>query len=139
MQITSFKIARYILMILVIILCVGIISWILFSPSDKNDNAHVDNVIRITNTDPCVQKVNNSIAQLWAYNMNDVPQKYIDMIDSYLNEKIATKTTGYCNDTKFTCKPGQARKDCDPCALGSAKQFAMDQQIVDMISTECKE
>lgn len=141
MQTTSFKIARYILIVFVLILCVGILAWILFSGNNNsnNQNENVNNVIRITNSDPCVQEVNNTIAQLWAYDINSVPQKYIDMIEEYTNEKISVKTTGYCNDVKFTCKPGQIRKDCDPCALGSAKQFAMDQQIVDMISIKCKQ
>lgn len=138
MQTTSFRISRYILLILVIILCTGIIAWTLVSKRQNHqNNAPVDNVIRITNTDPCVQDVTNKISQLWAYSPDDIPMKYLNMINEYINERITAKITGYCNDIKFTCKTGQLRKDCDPCALGSAKQFAMDQQIVDTVVQKC--
>ncbi len=138
MQTTSFRISRYILLILVIILCTGIIAWTLVSKRQNHqNNAPVDNVIRITNTDPCVQDVTNKISQLWAYSPDDIPMKYLNMINEYINERITAKITGYCNDIKFTCKTGQLRKDCDPCALGSAKQFAMDQQIVDTVAQKC--
>lgn len=138
MQTTSFRISRYILLILVIILCTGIIAWTLVSKRQNHqNNAPVDNVIRITNTDPCVQDVTNKISQLWAYSPDDIPMKYLNMINEYINERITAKITSYCNDIKFTCKTGQLRKDCDPCALGSAKQFAMDQQIVDTVAQKC--
>ena len=140
MQTTSFKISRYILLVLVLVLCIGIIAWTIVTrnkPSQES-NAPVDNVIRITNSDSCVQEVTNTISRLWAYDADKVPQKYVDMINTYANERITTRTTGYCNDIKFTCKAGQLRKDCDPCAIGSARQFAMDQQIVDTIAKECQ-
>ena len=46
---TSFKIAQYILMFLVAILCIGIVAWIL-SGGDKSDthDASADNIIQIT-------------------------------------------------------------------------------------------
>lgn len=139
MQTTSFKISRYILLVLVLVLCIGIIAWTIVTrnKSSQESNAPVDNVIRITNSDSCVQDVTNKISQLWAYSPDDIPMKYLNMINEYINERITAKITGYCNDIKFTCKTGQLRKDCDPCALGSAKQFAMDQQIVDTVAQKC--
>lgn len=54
-QTTSFKIAQYILMFLVAVLCVGIIIWVLTAGKKNNDGQpSVDNVIRVTNTNPCV-------------------------------------------------------------------------------------
>lgn len=140
-QTTSFKIAQYILMFLVALLCIGIIIWIFTAgKADKNNNSgqSVDNVIRITNTDPCVQQVNNAISQLWAYNIDSVPEKYINIANNYVNEQITVHTSGVCNDVNFVCRPGQIRRDCDPCAIGSGRQFAMQQQINDEIEMQCK-
>lgn len=140
LQTTSFKIARYILFALVLILCAWIIIYTLVSKEEGNTmNINDENVIRVTNNqNPCEQNINNSISQMWAYNFENVPQKYLSMIDAYVNEEITTRETGYCNNVKFTCTPGQIRKDCDPCAAGSARQFAMDKQIADTIAQECK-
>lgn len=139
MQLTSFKISRYILFILVIVLCTGIIIWTLKSEKQtQHVNSNADNVIRITNSDPCVKKVTSTIYQLWAYTPDKVPQNYITMVENYVNEKISIRTTGDCDGIPFTCKAGQLRKDCDPCALSSARQFAMEQQIVDTITDQCR-
>lgn len=50
MQTNSFTIAHYILMFLVVVLCAGIIGWVMFSDSSpsRDSGAPVDNVIRIT-------------------------------------------------------------------------------------------
>lgn len=140
LQTTSFKIARYILLALVLVLCIGIITWTLIARNraDQSTSGTVENVIRITNTDPCVQSVNNAVSQMWAYNAVSIPQKYRDMVTQYVNEKITTRINGSCNDVRFVCRPGQIRRDCDPCAQGSARQFAMEQQISDMIAEQCK-
>ena len=139
LQTNSFRISRYILLALVLILCIGIIVWTFINNRDwaAQSDTTVDNVIHITNNDPCVQNINNAISQLWAYTPNQIPQKYQDMITQYMNEKITTRQDGYCNDTKFTCRPGQTRRDCDPCAAGSARQFAQEQHIADTIAQEC--
>lgn len=139
-QTTSFKIAQYILMFLVAALCVGIIVWVISAQNTQNTlNATSDNVIRVNNnTSPCIQNVNNKIAQMWAYNPDAIPEKYLAIANEYPNEKITTKIDGTCNNTKFTCRPGQMRRDCDPCAAGTARQIAMDQHITDTIAQECK-
>ena len=60
---TSFKIAQYILMFLVAVLCVGIIIWVLTAGKKNNDGQpSVDNVIRITNTNPCAAGSGRQIA-----------------------------------------------------------------------------
>lgn len=140
LQTNSFKISRYILLALVLVLCIGIITWTLINHHNatKANDSTVENVIRITNNNPCVQQVNNTISQLWAYDFNNVPQKYKDMINAYLNETIPSRINGMCNNTKFVCRAGQIRGDCDPCAAGSAKQFAMEKHISDTIAEQCK-
>lgn len=138
-QTNSFKISRYILLALVLILCIGIITWTLVSKNRvAQSDTTVDNVIRITNNDPCIQNVNSIVAQMWAYDEPDIPQKYRDMITQYLDTEITSRIDGMCNDVKFVCRPGQLRRDCDPCATGSARQFAMEKQISDMIAEQCK-
>lgn len=139
-QLTSFKIAKYILFLLVLVLCIWIIIYIFVSEDNESrTNSNEENIIRVNNNQsPCEKNITNNVSQMWAYNFESVPQKYINIMEEYLNEPITMRESGYCNDTKFTCKPGQLRKDCDPCALGSARQFALNQQIADEIAKECE-
>lgn len=137
-QITSFKTTQYILLFFIVIICIWLAAWLIISNSRaKKLDADTINVIHITNNDPCAQRVNNYVARLWAYTPENVPEKYLIMADEYANEKITTKIKGACNNIKFTCRAGQIRKDCDPCAVTSGRQFAMEQQISDIISQEC--
>ena len=75
LQTTSFKIARYILFALVLILCAWIIIYTLVSKEEGNTmNINDENVIRVTNNQtPCEQNINNSISQMWTYNFENVP------------------------------------------------------------------
>lgn len=136
----SFSIAQYILLFLVVVLCIGIVAWTLVHTGRnmKSENP-ATNVVHITNTDPCVQNIMNVVSQTWAYNPNSVPQKYLDLATQYANAQITTRIHGACNEITFVCRPGQIRRDCDPCALSSARQIAMDQQIADMIQSNCPE
>lgn len=139
-QTTSFGIAQYILLFLVAALCVGIVAWTMITAAHKdNITASTPTITHITNTDPCVQNITNTVSQIWAYNPELVPQIYMDMATNYANEQITTKIYGACNDIKFVCRPGQIRRDCDPCAIGGGRQMAMDQQIADMVQENCPE
>ncbi len=136
-QTNPFTIAHYILMFLVAGLCIGVVAWAMISAGGNRPVSNVEPVTHIANTDPCSQKMMNAVAQMWAYNPGAVPQKYWDLAAEYANEQIKTRIRGACNDVKFVCRPGQIRRDCDPCALGSARQMAMDQQTADMIAENC--
>lgn len=137
-QLTSFKTAQYILLFFIVIICIWLAAWLVISASrEKSQTPDTVNVIHITNNDPCAKRVNNYVSRLWAYTPENIPEKYLIMANEYANEKITTKTKGACNNIKFTCRAGQIRKDCDPCAINFGRQFAMEQQISDTISQEC--
>ncbi len=133
----SFTIARYILLFLVVIITIVIIAWTLVSSHRRTTNSSQQNVIHISNNDPCVQDVTNTISRIWAYSPSMVPQKYADMIRQYINAPITERINGACNDTRFVCRPGQIRRECDPCALASARAAAMDQHIADTVARDC--
>ena len=63
--------------------------------------------------------------------------KEIVIAIEYLNEPILNRTYGICQDVAFVCHPGQTRRECDPCAVPSARAIAKQQQIADMIKTNC--
>ncbi len=137
-QPTSFKTAQYILLFFIVIICIWLAAWLIISDNrTKNQDTDTVNVIHITNNDPCIKRVNDYVARLWAYTPENIPEKYLIMANDYANEKITTKIKGACNNIKFTCRAGQIRKDCDPCAIASGRQFAMDRQISDTISQKC--
>lgn len=133
----SFTIAHYILLFLVVGLCIGIAAWIMISSRTATPKNNVEPVVHISNTDPCSRQTMNAIAQMWAYDPGMVPQKYWDMAAEYANEQIVTRIHGNCNSVNFTCRPGQIRRDCDPCAIGTGRQIAMDQHIADTIRQNC--
>ena len=135
----SFTIAHYILLFLVVGLCISIIAWILISRNNTTPANNVtQNIIHIRDTDPCVQRTRNTVAQMWAYDPRAVPQKYWTIATEYLNQTITTPTYGICQDVAFTCHVGQLRRDCDPCAVPSARAYAMDIHTADLIRENCK-
>lgn len=136
----SFTIAQYILLFLVAALCIGIVAWTMISAHRQmqSDNAAADvRVIHISNNDPCVQEITNTVSQMWAYNLAAVPQEYLNMVGEYANEQITTRTHGSCNDVAFVCRPGQLRRECDPCAIASGREIAINRQIEDMVQQQC--
>lgn len=133
-----FTAAHYILLFLVVVLCIAIIAWIMISKQrQQNAMRPAPVVTHVQNTDPCVQDVRNIVAQMWAYNSEQVPQKYWDIANGYLNQQITTRQSGVCADVAFVCKPGQRRIECDPCAVPSARMVAQDQQVTDLIQQYC--
>lgn len=134
----SFTIAHYILLFLVVIICIGIISWVIIKRHNNTPQNNITPTItHAKNTDPCVQRATDTVAQMWAYNPRLIPQKYWQIASDYINETITTRTYGICQDIAFTCRPGQKRIDCDPCAVPSARAYAQDMQTADIISKDC--
>lgn len=135
----SFTIAHYILLFLVVGLCISIIAWIMIARNNSSPVNNVSqNIIHVRDTDPCVQRIRNTVAQMWAYDPRAIPQKYWIIATEYLNQTINTPTYGICQDVAFTCHVGQLRRDCDPCAVPSARAYAMDIHTADLIQENCK-
>ncbi len=78
------------------------------------------------------------MSQIWAYSPELIPQEYLDIANDYVNSRVDDRIRGECNNVKFTCRRGDIRRDCDPCAVGGARQKAMERQIMDMIAQYCK-
>ena len=134
----AFGIAHYILLFIVVILCICTIAFIIIKRNNPNPQNNVQPTItHIKNNDPCVQRTINTIAQMWAYDPKKVPQKYWDIATNYLTEPITTRFYGICQDVAYTCHPGQIRRDCDPCAVPSARAYAMEIHTTDMIQANC--
>jgi hypothetical protein len=74
---------------------------------------------------------------MWHYDPKSVPQKYWDIAIQYLNEPIVNRTYGLCQDIAFVCVSGQTRRECDPCAVPTARLVAKQQQLADLIKTNC--
>lgn len=136
-QTNSFTIAHYILLFLVVALCIGIVAWSIISSRNVARADSAKPVIQVSNIDPCTQEVMNNVAQMWAYNPGAVPEKYQQMASDYADEEITARIRGNCNGVKFTCRPGQIRRDCDPCALGGGRQIAMDAHTADVVRAMC--
>ena len=135
---TAFGIAHYILLFLVVGTCIAIIAWIMVKNNNPNPTSNVKtNVVHVRDSDPCVQRTRDMVARMWAYDPRAVPQKYWDMAGNYLNQTITTRTYGICQDVAYTCRPGQIRRDCDPCAVPSARDWAQSIHVVDMIRENC--
>ena len=136
----AFSIAHYILLFLVVGLCISIIAWIMITRNNNNPANNISqNIIQIRETDPCVARTRKTVAQMWAYDPRAVPQKYWEIATQYLNQAIQTPTYGICQDVAFTCHVGQLRRDCDPCAVPSARAYAMEIHTADLIRTNCKD
>ena len=135
---SPFSIAHYIFLFLVVACCIAVIAWVMIArqnPQPENNLSPM--VIHVSNDDPCVQRVTETVLRMWAFNPRAVPQKYWDMAMNWMNQPVTMKMYGLCQDVAFTCRPGQLRKDCDPCAVPSARDFAQGRHIADMIQENC--
>lgn len=136
----SFTIAHYILLFLVIGLCICIVAWFMITRHNNHPTNNVTTTItHISNASPCVQRTIDTVEKMWRYDPKSVPQKYWNIAIEYLNEPITSRTYGLCQDVAFVCHTGQIRRECDPCAVPSARAFAKQQQIADMIKMNCSE
>ena len=135
---SAFSIAHYILLFLVVGLCIAIIAWIMIKNNNPTPENNIStNVIHLRDTTPCVQRTRNMVKRMWAYDPKMVPDKYWTIAENYMNQTITTRTYGICQDIAFTCRPGQIRRDCDPCAVPSARDWAQSIHIADMIQQYC--
>lgn len=135
-QTTSFTIAHYILLFMVIVTCASIVVWLILDRY-KTQQEHSTNMTNIINNDPCIAQTRDAISRMWAYNQELIPSRYKTMADTYANNAILTRTSGYCNGIPFTCRAGQLRRTCDPCALDTGRTIAMRYHIGDMIRANC--
>lgn len=136
---SAFTIAHYILLFLVVGICIAIIAWIMITNNNPNPANNVTTTItHIKESDPCVKRTREMVERMWAYDPRAVPQKYWDIAGNFLNQAITTQTYGICQDIAFTCRPGQIRIDCDPCAVPNAQKWAQSIHIADMIQKNCQ-
>ena len=134
----SFTIAHYILLFFVVTLCICIIAWIIIFRHNPNATNNISKSNDITDIYSCPQRVKATVAKMWKYDSNAVPEKYWKLAQDFLDSKITTTTFGICQDIAYTCHPGQVRSDCDPCAVPSARAYAQESQTIDMIQEICK-
>ena len=135
---SAFSIAHYILLFLVVGFSIAIIAWVMIKNNNPNPANNVStNVVRVKDTDPCVQRTRDMVARMWAYDPGAVPEKYWAIAKNYLNQVITKRTYGICQDVEFTCRVGQIRADCDPCAVPSARDWAQSIHVADMIKQNC--
>lgn len=135
---SPFNIAHYILLFVVVALAIAVVAWVVI----RRHNAQPENnvsvpVVHVQHNDPCVQRVTNTVKRMWAYNPDAVPQKYWDMAMAWMNQPVKTTTYGLCQDVAFVCHVGQSRKDCDPCAVPSARDWVQGIHIMDMVRKNC--
>ena len=135
----SFTISHYILLFLVTGVCIGILGWIMINRhTSGTPNNNIGNIIHITDANPCVQRTINTVKQMWNQDPKTVPEKYWDIAINYMNQPINENMYGICNDVAYTCRRGQIRRDCDPCVVPSARQYAQSVHVADLIQTNCQ-
>lgn len=135
-QTSAFTIAHYILLFMVTVTCLSIIAWLILDRY-KTQNYKQTNITYIMHNDPCVRQTRDAVTRMWAYNQELIPTRYKTMADTYANDAILTRINGYCNEVPFTCRAGQLRRTCDPCAIKVGRARAMEFHIADMIRTNC--
>ena len=137
-NINSFTIAHYILLFLVVGLCIVVIAWIMIIRNGNSPHNNVSaNIMHVHGKDPCVVRTIETVEKMWEYDPKSVPDRYWNMAMEYMNQTITAHFYGICQDVAFVCHPGQIRRDCDPCAVPSAREYAKQMQIADMIKTNC--
>ena len=136
-QTSPFTIAHYILLFMVTVVCISIVAWLIITRYNDEQAKNNITITHLTNDDPCVKSARDAVAQMWAYNQELVPPRYKTMAETYANEAVLSRVTGYCNDVQFTCRAGQLRRICDPCAVALGRQYAIEQHTIDMIRANC--
>lgn len=140
---TSYSIAHYILMFILVCACIVIVAWILIADRHHEDTDATGAIFTeqtITSNgqiSPCAQKVINTVAQMWTYNPDQIPARYWDIASHYVNGNVTERTEGTCDKVKYICYAGQRRRDCNPCAVQNGIAMAMDRHAADLISKKC--
>lgn len=144
-QTNSFSIAHYILLICMVVLCGGVVAYAIIHDTGRHDDVLAmpmptrPAAPASTQPDTCAQTVTNAVAQMWAYNPDVIPVKYKDIAMAYYTGPVNTTIRGECNGVRFVCRAGVRRADCDPCAAGGARDYAISLQTRDMIKKHCGE
>lgn len=144
-QTNSFSIAHYILLICMVVLCGGVVAYAIIHDTGRHDDVLAmpmptqPTAPAATQPDTCAQTVTNAVAQMWAYNPDVIPVKYKDIAMAYYTGPVNTTIRGECNGVRFVCRAGVRRADCDPCAAGGARDYAISLQTRDMIKKHCGE
>ena len=135
-QTSAFTIAHYILLFMVMVTCASVIVWLVLDRYHTQQSNRT-NITYIMNNDPCVLQTRDAVSRMWAFNQELIPARYQTMADTYANDAILTRTNGYCDGIPFTCRAGQLRRTCDPCAIQTGRRRAMEFHIADMIRANC--
>ena len=134
----SFTIAHYILLFFVTTLCICIIAWIIIfrhNPAPTNDLGPSFNKSPAYS---CPQRVRTMVKEMWQNDSKSVPAQYWQLASEFMDAPIRSTTYGLCQDVAYVCRPGQRRRDCDPCAVPSARAYAQEVQTIDMIGKLCE-
>ena len=135
-QTSPFTIAHYILLFMVTVVCISIVTWLIIDR--YNNNAKTDVAVSyMLSADPCVVRTRDAIKKMWSYNQELIPVRYKTMAETYANNTVLSRVNGYCNDTAFTCRAGQLRRTCDPCAVEVGRRRAMELHILDSVRANC--
>lgn len=134
---SPFGVAHYILLIAVTVLCIGVIVYAVWWGMPQKGRP-VPSPVQVVATGECAQNIANEVAQMWAYHPEMVPVKYQGMVTEYLEMPVDSTIRGRCNNVAFTCRAGQIRRHCDPCAVGDARDRVMRVLISDMVAEHCK-
>ena len=135
-NLSSFNIAHYILLFFVVCLAIGIVAYATITHNNTPTNNTEFSTQHISST-ACINRVTRQIHQMWQYNPKSVPQQYWEIAIAYLNTPIAETTYGLCQDVAYVCHAGQIRRNCDPCAVPSARKHAQSVHISDAITENC--
>ncbi len=135
-QTNSFTIAHYILLFMVVVTCASVVVWLIMDRYKAQQESRT-NITYIIKNDPCVAQTRDAVSRMWAYNQELIPTRYKTMADTYANNAVMGRITGYCNGIPFTCRAGQLRRTCDPCATESGRNMAKKYHIADMVRANC--
>lgn len=142
---TSYSIAHYILMFLLVCICIVIVAWIMIAGRYHTDTDTTGVILAETETvtdtarpvSPCAQQIINNVAQMWTYNPDQVPSYYWDVATKYVNGTVTERIDGVCDKVRYVCDAGQRRRDCNPCAVSTGITIAMDRHASDLIAKKC--
>ena len=136
-NISTFNIAHYILLFLVACICITAIAYTAITHNNHTPENNITINPPKTPATACINRVTRQIHQMWQYNPKSVPQQYWEIAMTYLNTPIAETTYGLCQDVAYVCHAGQIRRNCDPCAVPSARKYAQSIHISDAITENC--
>lgn len=136
-NISSFNIAHYILLFLVVCLGIGVVAYTVIIRHNNTPSNNMEFSTKHISSTACINRTTQQIHKIWQYDPKLVPQKYWEIAMDYLNTPITQTTYGLCQDVAYVCHAGQIRRNCDPCAVPSARAYAQSFHIADSIAANC--